>query len=144
MELDILKYRAEAEYKIGDYRAAAHTYDVLSQVDGEKPEYAGLALSVKYSGRRHRRGAGSLSEAVPATAGFSRTLKRDGAGVGRRRPDRCALELYAQAEADGTADSVIYNQKGLCYLERGEYLAATGLSDRAECTGREGKSRFDV
>ena len=38
-ELDVLKYRAEAEYESGDYKAAARTYDVLSQVDGEKPEY---------------------------------------------------------------------------------------------------------
>ena len=59
MELDILKYRAEAEYKIGDYRAAAHTYDVLSQVDGEKPEYAGLhcLLSIR---------AGDTEEALEA------------------------------------------------------------------------------
>ena len=28
-ELDVLKYRGEAEYKLGDYPAAAHTYDVL-------------------------------------------------------------------------------------------------------------------
>ena len=42
VELDILKYRAEAEYKAGDYGAAAHTYEVLRQVEGEKPEYARL------------------------------------------------------------------------------------------------------
>ena len=38
-EIDVLKYRAEAEYKLGDYGAAAHTYDVLLEVDKEQPEY---------------------------------------------------------------------------------------------------------
>ena len=38
-ELDILKYRGEAEYRLGDYEAAAHTYEILTEVDGEKPEY---------------------------------------------------------------------------------------------------------
>lgn len=47
-ELDVLKYRAEAEYRTGDYGAAAHTYDVLSRTDGEKPEYLGR-LGVMYA-----------------------------------------------------------------------------------------------
>ncbi len=38
-EIDVLKYRAEAEYQLGDYGAAAHTYDVLLEIDGEKMEY---------------------------------------------------------------------------------------------------------
>ena len=38
-ELDILKYRGEAEYRLGDYRAAAHTYDILAEVDEGKAEY---------------------------------------------------------------------------------------------------------
>ena len=38
-ELDILKYRGEAEYRLGDYAAAVHTYEILSDVDGEKAEY---------------------------------------------------------------------------------------------------------
>lgn len=38
-ETDVLKYRAEAEYKLEDYLAAAHTYATLLQVDEERPEY---------------------------------------------------------------------------------------------------------
>ena len=38
-EVDILKYRAEAEYGLKDYEAAAHTYDILSQIDKERAEY---------------------------------------------------------------------------------------------------------
>lgn len=39
-ELDILKYRGEAEYRLGDYEAAAYTYQILAEVDGAKREYA--------------------------------------------------------------------------------------------------------
>lgn len=38
-ELDVLKYRGEAEYKLADYKAAAQTYGILAEVDGEKAEY---------------------------------------------------------------------------------------------------------
>lgn len=38
-ELDILKYRGEAEYRLGDYEAAVHTYEILEDVDGERQEY---------------------------------------------------------------------------------------------------------
>ena len=35
-ELDVLKYRGEAEYKLADYKAAAQTYGILAEVDGGK------------------------------------------------------------------------------------------------------------
>ena len=143
MELDILKYRAEAEYKIGDYRAAAHTYDVLSQVDGEKPEYAGLhcLLSIR---------AGDTEEALEAyqklyqqQQASAELLKEMGQALEEEGQTDAALELYAQAEADGTADSVIYNQKGLCYLERGEYLAA-GQAFQTGLNAPDGKAKADL
>ena len=50
-EYDILKYRGEAEYRVGDYEAAAHTYDVLIQVDGGRAEYYNLyAMALARSG----------------------------------------------------------------------------------------------
>lgn len=39
LELDILKYRAEAEFKAGDYHAAGHTYDILISAEGRKSNY---------------------------------------------------------------------------------------------------------
>ena len=38
-ELDVLKYRGEAEYKLADYKAATQTYGILAEVDGGKAEY---------------------------------------------------------------------------------------------------------
>ena len=37
-ELDVLKYRAEAELKLEDYQAAAYTYGILIRSDGPKPQ----------------------------------------------------------------------------------------------------------
>ena len=58
-ELDVLKYRAEAEYLTEDYRAAAHTYDILADVDGGKREYL-------YYGAASHALAGELDKAVEA------------------------------------------------------------------------------
>ena len=38
-DIDVLKYRAEAEYRAADYQAASDTYGILIQVDKERPEY---------------------------------------------------------------------------------------------------------
>ena len=83
-EVDILKYRAEAEYGLKDYEAAAHTYDILSQIDKERAEYgyfAALALAGKDPGRGRKRpglcrGHDGCGRGVPR---FRRS------GTGRRR-----------------------------------------------------------
>lgn len=140
MELDILKYRAEAEYRIGDYSAAAHTYDILRQVDGEKPEYVRLhcMLSIQAGNTEEAlEDYGNIYEDYKTAAekgtkeGDSVTrdsllnlLKDVGQALEEAGQTDAALELYSQAEADGLADSVVYNRKGLCYLNRGEYSAA--------------------
>ena len=50
-ETDVLKYRAEAEYMLKDYAAAAHTYQILTQLDGESAEYSYReALSLALAG----------------------------------------------------------------------------------------------
>ena len=52
-ELDVLKYRGEAEYKLADYKAAAQTYGILAEVDGGKAEYLYYkAASEAADGRR--------------------------------------------------------------------------------------------
>lgn len=63
-ELDILKYRAEAECGTGDYEAAANTYAVLNQVDGERPEYLGRKLPSVCEGRGCGQGFGAVPEGL--------------------------------------------------------------------------------
>lgn len=48
LEIDILRYRAEAEYKAGDYKAAEHTYRLLISADEERKEYLDM-LSLIYT-----------------------------------------------------------------------------------------------
>jgi len=39
IDIDILQYRAEAEYRSGDFKAADYTYSQLITEDAERPEY---------------------------------------------------------------------------------------------------------
>ena len=48
LEIDILRYRAEAEYKAGDYKAAEHTYKLLMSADEERREYMDM-LAIIYT-----------------------------------------------------------------------------------------------
>ncbi len=54
-ELDILKYRAEAELMLEDYEAAVHTYKTLIEVDKELPEYCYIsALALAKDGEKEK------------------------------------------------------------------------------------------
>ena len=44
VEIDILKYRAQAEILLGDYEAAEYTYSLLEREDRKRPEYANLRV----------------------------------------------------------------------------------------------------
>lgn len=43
-EMDILKYRAEAEYRMGDFAAAAHTYSLLCDADVNASMYRNIRV----------------------------------------------------------------------------------------------------
>lgn len=156
VELDILKYRAEAEYKAGDYSAAAHTYEVLRQVDGEKPEYARLHCLISIQAGNVEQALADYQEIykeyqnteAKQTEGAAKEemtglLKDVGKALENEGQTDAALELYTQAENDGLADSVIYNQKGLCYLNRGDYLAA-GQAFEAGLAAPDGAAKADL
>ena len=149
MELDILKYRAEAEVKIGDYSAAAHTYGILMEVDGEKPEYTELRCMLNVLAGNTDQAMEDYKKLYQAYTGTDPASKTSG-DSGDQAEETCqdkstqltklikdigkalksqgkepeALAFYEQAEADGLADSEIYNHIGLCYLEKGEYIKA--------------------
>ena len=57
-ELDILKYRGEAEFMLEDYEAAAHTYGILADVDGKEPEYLYYKCKSSRGGERQERSSG--------------------------------------------------------------------------------------
>ena len=49
LEIDILRYRAEAEYRAGDYKAAEHSYRLLTSADENRSEYMLAIIYTKLS-----------------------------------------------------------------------------------------------
>lgn len=123
-ELDVLKYRAEAEYNMGDYEAAAHTYEVLTKVEKVTPEYLNMQ-SLLYMK------AGKLDEALEAYEA-SRTLQPETAvtepvllSLGQALTDAGrqdeAKVLYQKAIEAGLQSSWLYNMMGLGEMEAENY-----------------------
>lgn len=143
MELDILKYRGEAEYKSGDFLAAAHTYDVLIQVDGQLPEYL-YGRSICYAG------AGQLEEAgADYTQARNMDVQMDrevswnmeallalGKGYQAAGENQKAADLYDSAIAGGAiASAEMYNVLGAAQIEAGMYDKALQLLDQGIALG---------
>lgn len=123
-ELDVLKYRAEAEYALEDYEAAAHTYGILMQAEEEKPEYLNLRCLLLAK-------AGEVDAALadyeksyalePGTAVTEPALLALGEALAELDQHDKALELYQQAFTDGLQSAELYNRIGLCEMEAGNY-----------------------
>ena len=102
-ELDVLKYRGEAEYKLADYKAAAQTYGILAEVDGGKAEY----LYYK-----------AASEAAAGQA--------EDAG-----DSELAAQYCNQAIERGVSGPEIYNQLAISEMEAGDYESAMSHYEEA-------------
>lgn len=153
-EIDVLKYRAEAEYKLEDYLAAAHTYDVLIQVDQKGPGYLYLSAAMKALGgdtdgalEAYREGV-TLEKEAGGKSGKKEPSDHQAAGFGRMEAltavgEACmkdgrqqeVSQLYDDAVQDGTAGPSVFNSMGLTYLEAGEYEEALSCFDRAVQAG---------
>lgn len=111
-ELDLLKYRGEAEYALGDYTAAEHTYQILAEVDGEKQEYAEYRNSAELQ-RMNQQGLALLEEKkaeealLVFEAGMEKLLQTD---------SRIALEEELTA--------VFTYNIGVAYEAQGEFAKA--------------------
>lgn len=120
-DVDVLKYRAEAEYLSGDYEAAVDTYDILIKIDGEKPEYFNMR-SVSKSGAKD--GAGAISdynrskELDPegTAPGQLNALLSAGEALLEAGSYNDAMTLYDEAAAAGETSPGLYNQMGLCKM----------------------------
>lgn len=151
MELDILKYRAEAEYLAGDYSAAAHTYDILIQVDEEGPEYVRLRCISNIRGGDVDTALEDFSKLYNAvkngTDGETAEIGTLVADVGKALEDAGraeeAMEIYRQAETDGLADSAVYNSIGVQQLEEGNYSSALEYFEKG-LASPDGKAESDL
>lgn len=129
---DVLKYRAEAECRAGDYKAAADTYGVLMEVDKERPEYFNLRCVA-------RANSGDFSGAV---SDYNESLKLDkkkngpgreeallaaGAALEGRGNDAGAMALYESGEAEEIKRADLYNRMGMCMLRAKDYASASSF-----------------
>lgn len=145
-ELDVLKYRAEAEYKAGDYDAAAHSYSILIDVDGEKPEYLNnRCLSLVSAGKTGQ----ALEDFTKSYAldkkgpGSEAALLALGAALEDQDRHDDAITLYNQALADGANNTEIYNRMGLCMMDEQNYDQAISCFEKGISAG-EGDSLAEL
>ena len=140
LELDVLKYRAEAEYLLEDYEAAAHTYEVLLQVDEENVDYRLYrAMALAESGALDKaveeyQKAKTILKETPDEAGTARLLtvvKHLGAILEQEADYRdTALLLYQELSDEGYHSSVLYNRMGLNRMEAKDYDGAISLFEQ--------------
>lgn len=126
-ELDILKYRAEAEYGAGDYQAAAYTYEILLQVDEALPEYQTRACLLSAMAGQTDKALelyGKLHQAHPDSPDTAQALLLLGQLLTEQGRLDEAMELYRQAVDSGVKSGEIYNRMGLCQMEAGDYDGA--------------------
>lgn len=137
-EVDVLKYRAEAEAGAADYEAAAHTYEVLCQVDEERTEY--LYRMSMLHGK-----TGKLTEALDEyKKAYEKKSDEPEAKqalliVGQALTDaerfEEAKELYTQAMNGGAESGELYNRMGICELDAGNYDQALEYFEKGMLMG---------
>ncbi|GHU62038.1 hypothetical protein FACS189418_2720 [Clostridia bacterium] len=96
-EIDVLKYKAEAEFKMQDYASAAETYHILCQVD---PKQKNFQYCREFAlGREEEK---------------------------QKRYEQ-ALSYYESALEVKPEDSAVYNRMGLCKLKMEAYADSLAL-----------------
>lgn len=137
-ELDLLKYRAQAEYEAGDYEAAAYTYEILLGADEERREYrerACLLYAEAGQSDKAKEQYQKLYESAKDDPEIAGILLRLGQTLTNQNRFDEAMELYEQAVNDGIKNGEIYNRMGVCRLEAGDYDEAIRYLEQGIGTG---------
>ena len=122
-ELDVLKYRGEAEYKLADYKAAAQTYGILAEVDGGKAEY----LYYKAASEAAAGQAEDAEKDFAAAEEKAKNSKKSSAAA----PGELAAQYCNQAIERGVSGPEIYNQLAISEMEAGDYESAMSHYEEA-------------
>lgn len=136
-ELDVLKYRAEAEYRLKDYNAASHTYDVLIQADKENADYLYMRCMARAGDGDVKGALDDYTKSVVLDGkakGREAALLSVGAAMEKEDKNEDAMTLYEQALADGVNGPWLFNRMGLCKMAEGAYdeaLSYFGQGDPA-------------
>lgn len=134
LELDILKYRAEAEVMSGDYASAANTFAMLRKNDEDKPEYSNLQIICMV------RSGGDLDRALelydkvdadfPDSVGHQEALYALGSALAKSDNtddvDK-SIEIYRRAlSTDVEKTGELYNRIGSLVFAQGNIDDAIG------------------
>lgn len=140
-ELDVLKYRAEAEYRLEDYAAAAHTYDVLLQVDEKRAEYRYMRCMANAKAGNVESALADYTEQTAADKESSElsdaALLILGTALEEQGENDKAITLYQQAMDQGQANAELYNRMGVCKLNEKAYDEALQYFEQGIQTGDE-------
>ena len=117
-ELDVLKYRGEAEYKLADYKAASEAAD--GQAEDAEKDFAAAEEKAKNS-KKSSAAAPGVSLAFTALASAARD-----AG-----DSELAAQYCNQAIERGVSGPEIYNQLAISEMEAGDYESAMSHYEEA-------------
>lgn len=128
-EIDVLKYRGEAEFMLGDYGAAAYTYDTLVKVDKPRAEYyylgaVSLANSGDVEGAENRLESGTKADEKHAAAGYAEAMEALGAAYMTAGDETKADEIYQTLVEEGFSSTEVYNRWMMAAMKKGDYEEA--------------------
>lgn len=136
-ELDVLKYRAEAEFLLEDYEAAVHTYRTLIEVDKALPEYYYFAaIAMARDGQLEEAHSllmnGKELDKKQEAAGFFEATMALAEEYEAGGQAEAARDVYQELIDGGHGSTAIYNRLMLMAMNAGDYeealrTAAKGL-----------------
>lgn len=147
-EIDVLKYRGEAEFMLGDYGAAAYTYDTLVKVDKPRAEYyylgaVSLANSGDMEGAENRLESGTKADEKHAAAGYAEAMEALGAAYMTAGDETKADEIYQTLVEEGFSSTEVYNRWMMAAMKKAitRKHCSTGKRDlHSPMTGRRRRS----
>lgn len=136
LEIDILRYRAEAEYLVGDYIAAEHTYHILMDADENMAIYKNMRVICMAKSYTDLELAIALYEEVDkanissdmhdeALQELATALVKKGREIQDNSYIEKAKALYERINTDSRVnDPIMCNQIGKFYMNLQEYEKA--------------------
>ncbi len=148
-EEDVLKYRAEAEFMLKDYGAAAHTYEILSQIDEERPEYfyfwgLNLARSGDAEGAAEKIGQAAALDSDKNAPGYTEAMEALGEAWLSAGNQEQAEAVYQELLNSGKADAGVYNRLALADMEAGNYEKALEYIEQGLALGQDGDAAREL
>jgi tetratricopeptide (TPR) repeat protein len=134
--IDVLRYRAEAELGLEDYEAALYTYGLLEEADKENSVFYGYVKTLCYSClgdsenglSSYREAAASDPEKGTGALGEEALCVLGSVFRAAGEYDQ-AKSLYEEAIRNGVEYAQIYNELGLCQMAEEDYEGASDSFD---------------